>query len=364
MCRCCQSCFEDCYWYCIEERFCFDKNIANYNADEDEYLTKRNKGFNDFHLDAHDRPICEQPGRQENGLSSKIREDDYRQIQTNVPFLAPEILAVFANSQIFHDNQPTKSLAIVHKSPGIHEDPKKHTHTDSDSEKKLLKRLEGIELKSEEDEGTSENAAKQSSHENEKSNELILRPSVSIVKTNSSSSDNMDGMESRDDHDTEDETTSNSVGTKTPILNKRLRTIQSLPYFSFRPASETDIFTIAGSSMISMTPEIPSISYTTLPKHYEDTPTIEKYKESVSLYSIQTSNMARAHETDFTMPRYYGKSDIIAQSVENLSTTKPIGRTSPIKKVEKSKRLKLLRANLPPLSIHINKEKSKERNIE
>lgn len=88
------SCFEDCYWYCIEERFCFDKNIgkcsfdesekkrtnklisytiyksrvANYNADEDEYLTKRNKGFNDFHLDAHDRPICEQPGRQENGL--------------------------------------------------------------------------------------------------------------------------------------------------------------------------------------------------------------------------------------------------------------------------------------------------------
>lgn len=43
--------------------------IANYNADEDEYLTKRNgKGLNDFHLDANDRPICEQPGRQENGL--------------------------------------------------------------------------------------------------------------------------------------------------------------------------------------------------------------------------------------------------------------------------------------------------------
>lgn len=190
---------------------------------------------------------------------------------------------------------------------------------------------------------------------------MILRPSVSIAKA--TSSDNMDGMESKDDHDTEDETTSNSVGTKTPILNKRLRTIQSLPYFSFRPASETDIFTIAGSSMISMTPEIPSISYTTLPKHYEDTPTIEKYKESVSLYSIQTSNMVRARETDFSMPRYFGKSDIIAQSVDNLSTTKPNVRTSP-KKVEKSKRLKLLRANLPPLSIHINKEKSKERNIE
>lgn len=75
--------------------------------------------------------------------SSKIREEDYRQIQTNVPFLAPEILAVFANSQIFHDNQPTKSLAIVHQRPAIHDDPKKHTRNDSDSEKKLLKRLEG-----------------------------------------------------------------------------------------------------------------------------------------------------------------------------------------------------------------------------
>lgn len=50
---------------------------------------------------------------------------------------------MFANSQIFHDNQPNKSLAIVHKSPAIHDDQKKHTRTDSDSEKKLLKRLEG-----------------------------------------------------------------------------------------------------------------------------------------------------------------------------------------------------------------------------
>lgn len=79
--------------------------------------------------------------------SSKIREEDYRQIRTNVPFLAPEILAVFANSQIFHDNQPSKSLAIVHKSPSMNDETKKHTRNDSDSEKKLLKRLEGNSLK-------------------------------------------------------------------------------------------------------------------------------------------------------------------------------------------------------------------------
>lgn len=174
--------------------------------------------------------------------------------------------------------------------------------------------------------------------------------------TPSASSSKTDG----EHEDTEED--ESTAGIRTPILNKRLRNIQSLPYFSFRPASETDIFTIAGSSMISMTPEIPSISYTTLPKNYADTPTIEKYKESVSLYSIQTSNQERACDLDFTMPRYYGKGDIIAQSVDNLSTIKS-RRASP-KKVDKSKRLKLIRANLPPLSIHINKEKSKERNIE
>lgn len=77
--------------------------------------------------------------------SSKIREEDYRQIQTNVPFLAPEILAVFANSQIFHDSQPNKSLAIVHKSPAISAAiiDEKLMVRDSDVEKKLLKRLEG-----------------------------------------------------------------------------------------------------------------------------------------------------------------------------------------------------------------------------
>lgn len=186
-------------------------------------------------------------------------------------------------------------------------------------------------------------------HANDRKNdgELILRPMVPLVKK----STNMDN----DEYTTEPM----PFDGKTPILNKRLRNVQSVPYFSFRPASENDIFTIAGSSMsqISMTPDIPSISYSTLPKHYEETPTIEKYKEAVSLYSIQTSNTVRAAEFDFSMPRYFGKSDMIAQSADNLEKTSP-------KKVEKSKRLKLIRANLPPLSIHISKEKSKEKNIE
>lgn len=150
-----------------------------------------------------------------------------------------------------------------------------------------------------------------------------------------------------------------------PVTTKRLRHVNSVPYFSFRPvASENDIFSISGGSIgsiqqISMTPEIPSISFSTLPKNYEETPTIEKYKESVSLYSIQTANSARAAEFDFSMPHYFRRSDLIAvQSADNLAEG-----TSP-KKLEKSKRLKLIRKTLPPLSIHINKEKSKEKNIE
>lgn len=152
-------------------------------------------------------------------------------------------------------------------------------------------------------------------------------------------------------------------------MNKRLRNVQSVPYFPFRPASENDIFSISGGSMnqISMTPEIPSISYSTLPKNYEDTPTIEKYKESISLYSIQTANSAKI--MDFSMPRYFRKAEMIAHSADNLrpksmTDWKPV--TNSTKNVEKSKRLKLLRTNLPPLSIHLggSRERSKDKGIE
>lgn len=193
--------------------------------------------------------------------------------------------------------------------------------------------------------------------------ELILRPPVITTSATDDDDDDDDGTDGTDE-DVNEYAKYGAIkmpfdALKTPILNKRLRNVQSVPYFSFRPASENDIFTIAGTSMtqISMTPELPSISYSTLPKNYEDTPTIEKYKEAISLYSIQTSNIERANDMDFSMPRYFGKSDMIAQSADNLIKSGP-------KRIEKSKRLKLLRSNLPPLSIHISKEKSKEKNIE
>lgn len=183
-----------------------------------------------------------------------------------------------------------------------------------------------------------------------------------------------------------------------PPMNKRLRNVRSVPYFPFRPASETDIFAITGSmGQISMTPEIPSISYSTLPKHYEDTPTIGEYKESVSLHSIQTAQSARMSQLDFSMPRYFRRTAAAAAgSVDNLSAStnggssgsgsgsgggvrgavvfsNPGGESTSSsstgglsKGAEMSKRLKLLRTKLPPLSINLGggRERSKDKGIE
>lgn len=199
------------------------------------------------------------------------------------------------------------------------------------------------------------NASQSESHPNE----LVLRPPIIKTSIIDDEDTDDDGDDDNNNIDNDIDHSKLSYANKSQFIDKRLRSVKSVPYFSFRPASENDIFTIADNSMnqISMTPEIPSISYSVLPKNYEDTPTIEKYKETVSLHSIQTTNQVRASEMDLSMPRYFGKADLIAQSADNLVKSGP-------KKIEKSKRLKMIRANLPPLSIHINKEKSKERNIE
>lgn len=142
---------------------------------------------------------------------------------------------------------------------------------------------------------------------------------------------------------------------------KILRSAKSVPHFNVRSAaSETDIFSITGSgNTISMTPEVPSISFSNLPKNYEDTPTIEKYRVSQSLYSIQTANAAKLNSDDYSMPRYFRKSAMISQSTEILASGAATPSTAPSSREdvrrpekEKSKRLQMLRGALPPLLIH------------
>ena len=115
-----------------------------------------------------------------------------------------------------------------------------------------------------------------------------------------------------------------------------------------------------------MTPEVPSITFAHLPKNYLETPTIDKYrKEAPSLLEIQTAEI-RNSMTDFSMPRYYGKSDLILnrsfEAVGSNTSIASTGSTSSYgKKVEKSKRLKHLRTHLPPLTIHTKDKGEKEK---
>lgn len=131
--------------------------------------------------------------------------------------------------------------------------------------------------------------------------------------------------------------------------------------FDFRPASENDIFTISRNyGSISMTPEVPAISFSALPKHYAETPQFEEYRESVSLYSIQTAESARIIETEqLQMPRYYGKSDIIMQNQNRVMSADNLHMRSP-KQIQKSKRLISIRKKLPPLMINEKEEDEKE----
>lgn len=161
----------------------------------------------------------------------------------------------------------------------------------------------------------------------------------------------------------------------TKIVNKNLKNLDA-PYFTQRPASENDIFTISTPTKndasndinrFSMTPEVPSIAFAHLPKNYLETPAIDKYKkEGPSLLEIQTSEI-RHSMTDFSMPRYYGKSDLILnRSFDAVGSTSSIGSggsssSQNRKNPEKSKRLKQFRTNLPPLTIHGKDKAEKEK---
>ncbi|XP_062545388.1 uncharacterized protein LOC134211973 [Armigeres subalbatus] len=357
MCRCCQSCWEDFYWNCIEERFCYDETIANYDPEDDEYATEKKTGngfYNSEESVQNNNPICRQPSSiGHHSLSSKVHEDDLRRdIQTNVPMLAPEVMAVFANSQIFQEHSPPKSVtkspasvkfAISPDSSPIAASTVQSQETDKreDDSDKLLKRLEGSY--------TNLNGSKFGSTaipaivEEVNEDEVVLRPPRTLTEASASFSGS------------------------TSLINKNLSHLQAgQPYFSTRPASENDIFTISSASnynAISMTPEVPAISFSYLPKNYLETPTVEKYRESVSLYSIQTAGILSAKE-DLSMPRYYGKSDLIMNSAgqikgsRNLSESSMTGSSTPVssnsvRHLEKSKRLQNIRTGLPPLNLQL-----------
>jgi hypothetical protein len=169
----------------------------------------------------------------------------------------------------------------------------------------------------------------------------------------------------------------------TTLINKNLKNLHlDAPYFTHRPASENDIFTISTPkkddgkvnvssttdlNRFSMTPEVPSISFSHLPKNYAETPTIDKYKkEGPTLLEIQTAEL-RNSMIDFSMPRYYGKSDLILNrsfdAVGSSSSIASAGSSPSLQKKnhDKGKRLKNFRTNLPPLLIHSKEKHEKDK---
>lgn len=136
------SCWEDCYWNCIEEKYCYDESIgilfyvnkwyilanhvlfvvllAKYNEDEDDEEYSKNKTSKN-NSSENLSPICAQPKPIIQRACSKIHENDLRrEIQSNVPILAPEIMSVFENSQIFNEEKNRKdSLKVTKFSPRV-----------------------------------------------------------------------------------------------------------------------------------------------------------------------------------------------------------------------------------------------------
>ncbi|XP_052894701.1 uncharacterized protein LOC128302028 [Anopheles moucheti] len=422
MCNCCKcifSCWEDFYWNCIEEKFCFDESLVNYDPDEDEHAAK-NKNKNGYYGGSagdsgenNNAPICRQPGVSSGGtiarnmsMSSKIHEDDLRrEIQTNVPMLAPEVMAIFANSQIFQSSAPPKQQTSKATSPAS----VKFAISDSGSpiEVTPVGNTAGKQ-------GIDETLREDAAGGRELSSDKLLQRLEGTTTTTTTSGSLSDERDSRvvvipaivEEEDVSDEQSGDSEVVLRPPRNfsdlslsksipssKTMSHLQAeMPYFSIRPASENDIFTIssgaggggvggsggaggAGGSAynsISMTPEVPAISYSNLPKNYLETPVIEKYRESVSLYSIQTAGINRQSQTDdLSMPRYYGKSDLFVSGIDransrsadavevdhsddgsgSLSLSSSSLAKGRSRNVERSKRLMNLRTALPPLNL-------------
>uniref|UniRef100_A0A336KDT0 CSON008008 protein n=1 Tax=Culicoides sonorensis TaxID=179676 RepID=A0A336KDT0_CULSO len=367
MCRCCRLCWEDFYWNCIEEKFCFDEDIAKYNPEEDENYIKKDlaNGYINGGLtgqtDVREVRRVSENGEIENNNSSPIciqpkltQAEFYREIQTTVPILAPEVLAAFANSQIFNEHVSSKLTSPISSPPaGVHQstiNAEMRSRTDSNAED-LLKRLEDkpkpvqIDLR----------RASESP--------VTLRHKIpEIVEEKHNSDDKLSSVDGAVSSNQSKEYLTPETYGSMKIVNKNLQL--EAPYFSFRPASENDIFAITqpansnATNRISQTPEVPSVSFNALPKNYLDTPSIGEYRESKSLYEIQTAGIHQQADVEkLSMPRYYSKSHLFAKNSNSSSESMKDADYRTPKRIEKSRRLKNIRMQLPPLMIGVDKSK-------
>lgn len=79
---------------------------------------------------------------------------------------------------------------------------------------------------------------------------------------------------------------------------------------SGRPWSQAAETMTKDGIFIIPTPEMPAISLKKLPRNYLDTPSVDPYQPSTSLTSIQMQNKQLEDKFNFQMPRYYGHSEL------------------------------------------------------
>lgn len=313
----------------------------------------------------------------------------YREIQTTVPILAPEVLAAFANSQIFNDHAPSKLTSPCTSPPaGVHHVSSSNSlknRTDANAAE-LLKRLEGeswtffvwgycllmfvyfflfifmslgvfFVQKIRIDPPKSSNLDVRRASD---SPAVLRHPIPEIVEEKQKSDDKLSSIDGVSTNPSKEHLTPESYGSM-KVVNKNLQL--EAPYFSFRPASENDIFAITNPNntnvtRISQTPEVPSVSFNALPKNYLDTPCIGEYCESKSLYEIQTAGINQQADLEkYSMPRYYSKSHLFTKHQNSSNESVKDGDHRTPKRIEKSRRLKNLRMQLPPLMIGLDKSK-------
>lgn len=120
------------------------------------------------------------------------------------------------------------------------------------------------------------------------------------------------------------------------------------------------IFSISGEidgrggdehSQISRMPDTPVIKGSKFPKFFAETPVIGEYKADTSLQSIAQTPDVIFTESDFSMPRYYGKAKAIAIISDENTASRSLPDLHEADNEKMSKRLAKLGSRLKPLII-------------
>lgn len=133
------------------------------------------------------------------------------------------------------------------------------------------------------------------------------------------------------------------------LLNEKQEKVKTGSIFSI--SGEIDGHGSDEHSQISRMPDTPVIKGSKFPKFFAETPIIGEYKADTSLQSIAQSPDVIFVESDFSMPRYYGKAKAIAIISDENTASRSLPDLHEAGNEKMSKRLAKLGSRLKPLII-------------